>query len=312
MDNYLVSSSLFPIQADESLPVSCSPRVHASIAAVPRVAAAVAVAGATTNASTAPSVDVDYGPLVKAIGGFFAAPVQEFPFVVAEGVSREFFEDFLSAHESNYMGARLEYRDSRILICECPTVIHGCVASSVYDVIRAVLGMHALRFRGGAPSCWVGESSFVPGASLTPFTKPNPGPGAATAASVRGYAFPNVVIEVAVLRPFEDVQRKARDWIGLSTTVQQVLVFKVGEALGEGARQLHAYSYIRGNDDPVQTIDVSIPGHVVIAAGNLAMQLRVPLAGLYFQVPGGPPAGLADPLLVDLFFVQQIVALTPL
>jgi Uma2 family endonuclease len=292
---------------------STTKSLHASIAAVPRVAAAVAVARTTTNTSTIPSVDVDYGPLVKAIGRFCATPVQELPYVVAEGVSREFFEDFLSAYESNYMGARLEYRDSRILICECPvSEVHECVVTSTYDVIRAALGSSAFGFRGGAPSCRVGASSFQPDASLTPFTKPNPGPGAAMAAGITGYAFPNVVIEVAVSQSLEDVQRKARDWLGPTTTVQQVLVFKVGTALVGGARQLHADSYIRGNDDPVQTIDFSIPGHAILATGNLAMQLRVPHACLYFQVPGGPPAVLTDPLFVDLYYVQQAVAMTPL
>ena len=47
---------------------------------------------------------------------------------------------------------RLEYRDSRIVIYDFPvSAILEAVASGVYDVLRASLGLHAFSFRGGAP-----------------------------------------------------------------------------------------------------------------------------------------------------------------
>lgn len=145
-------------------------------------------------------------------------------------------------------------------------------------------------------------------ASLTPFAKPNPGIGALDAADDQGTAYANVVIEVAESQELADVFCKAAEWIGAGTTVQQVIVVKVGDAPGGGARALHAYSFVRGAAaNPVQTIDFSLPA-AAAGPGSPALQLHVPLACLYYQAAGGPPPGMADPLDADLFFVQQMAA----
>ena len=94
--------------------------------------------------------------------------------------------------------------------------------------------------------------------------------------------------------------------------MQQVIVVKVGDAPGGGVRALHAYSVVRGAAaNPVQTVDFSLPAATDGAAGpdSLALQLHVPLACLYYQAAGGPPPGIADPLDVDLLFVQQAALL---
>ena len=288
--------------------------VHA--VAPPRVTTTVAPPRVTTTVAAAPSVikrtELAFAPLVLAIERLRDGGDVELPAVVAEGVSREFFEDFLTAHEER-MGVRLEYCDSRIVIYECPvSAIHEVIHDTMYKLINSALGVHALNFRGGGPSCRIGGSSRQADASLTPRSKPKPGVGAADAADDQGLPYPNVVIEVAVSQKLEDVFSKARAWIGPDTTVQQAIVVKVGDALGGGARDLNAYSFIRGAANPAQVIDFSIPLHAVAGPGSPAMQLHVPLVGLFFQAVGGIPAGMADPLNVDMFFVlQQAADVTP-
>lgn len=271
---------------------------------------ATAAAAAPSVSSFTASAESKFEPLVLAIqrlrdGGGSV----ELPAVVAKGVTRDFFDDFLTAHEDR-MGVSLEYRDSCIFAYECPvSAIHERVSIAVYDSLRAAIGIHAFNFSGGAPSCWVGGSLRMPDASLTPRAKPNPGIGAVGAADNKGVAYPNVIVEVAVSQPLADVFSKAAEWVGASTTVQQAIVVKVGDALGGGARDLHAYSFVRGaGANPVETIDFSIPLHSAAGPGSPGMQLRVPLAGLYFQVAGGSPAGMADPLELDLFVAQQLAA----
>lgn len=236
-------------------------------------------------------------------GGHF-----ELPAVVAKDVSREFFEDFLAAHDER-MGVRLEYRDSSIVVYECPvSVIHETVQSAVYDAIRAALGFRAFSFRGGAPSCKIGCSSRQADASLTPRTKPNPGIGVAAAADAKGFAYPNVVVEVAVSQTWADVGSKAEARIGPHTTVQQAIIVQVGDARGAGARVLRVYSYIRGVANPAQDINLSLPAPADAVSGSPVMQLHVPLACLFYEAAGGVPAGMADPLDVDMFCVQQMAA----
>lgn len=156
----------------------------------------------------------------------------------------------------------------------------------------------------------LGGNSRQADASLAPFAKPNPGVGALGAADDKGTAYANVVIEVAVLQELADVFSKVAECIGAGTTVQQVIVVKVGDAPGGGVRALHAYSFVRGGvANPVQMIDFSLPAAVGAAGpGFPALQLHVPLACLYYQAAGGPPPGIADPLDIDLFFVQRAAA----
>lgn len=285
--------------------MSSAPRAVRSVAAPCVAAAVVAAPSVTSNVASAESA---FAPLALAIERLRDGVGIELPAVIAKGVSREFFEDFLDAHEDR-MGVRLEYCNSCVVVYECPvSLIHERVHSAVYSVIRTALGVRAYSFGGGGPSCRIGDSSRQPDASLTPFSKPMPGVGAADAADDKGSPFPNVIVEVAVSQTLAAVLSKAAAWVGPDTTVQQAIVVKVGDARDGRARELHAYSYVRGAANPVQTIDFSIPLHAAVAPGYPAMQLHVPLAGLFFQAAGGVPAGLADPLDVDFFFVQQAAA----
>jgi hypothetical protein len=147
-----------------------------------------------------------------------------------------------------------------------------------------------------------------------PDDKLNPGPGApfAADAELEGTAFPNLLFEVAFGESLPHVQTQVVTWLSGLTDVQQVIVLKIGDtALAHGGRALVAYSYLRGMANPVQTIDFSYPAHQVMAAGTPDMQLHVPLASLFFGVPGGAPAELPNAMMIDLCWLQRRVMLTP-
>lgn len=152
--------------------------------------------------------------------------------------------------------------------------------------------------------------SFEPDVAFTPFGKPHLAPGAQCAADKLGAPFPNVIFELAYSEELAHVQTKALRWLSPLTTVQQVVVFKVGyEPLPGGGRELLAFNYIRGAANPVQSIDFSFPAHHLAAAGAAGMQIHMPLPCVFFGVPGGAPAGLAAQVS-DLFWMQRIVRLT--
>ena len=226
------------------------------------------------------------------------------------GVRREEFDETCAARDR--WGCSVEYNNGDVLIYEWATDVHSTVAAEVIKKLTSTVGGHADDIRMATDfRCAFDGFSCEPDAAFTPFGKPRLAPGALYAANNLGSPFPNVILEVAYSEELEHVQTKARLWLGPLTTVQQVIVIKVGyEALPGGGRELQAFSYIRGAANPVQSIDLSYPAHQLAAAGTAGMQLHIPIRSLYAGVPGGAPAGLA-PQALDLFWIQRIVRLTP-
>jgi hypothetical protein len=229
------------------------------------------------------------------------------------GVSRPEFDVLCESQDS--WGCSFEFNNGDVLIYEWPSTVHARVAGTIIAKIAASLGTHADDFGMSTDArCVFDGFSYEPDAAMTPLGKLNPGAGAPFAADASGVAFPNVLVEVAFGETLLHAQRKAVDWVGPLTTVQQAIVIKISEeALVDGGRTLVACSYVRGEGaaNPVQTIDFSYPAYQLAGAGVAGMQLHVPLAGLFFGVPGGIPAGLADPIMLDLFWMQRQVRAIP-
>lgn len=206
-------------------------------------------------------------------------------------------------------GCSFELNDGEVLIYEWPSCVHSTVAGSFLTEIATFLGARARDFRAATgPRCGFDGFSFEPDAAFTPLAKPNPGVGAPGAADADGNAFPNLVLEVAFGETLPHAQTKAAAWLGPLTSVQQVIIIKIGkDALANGGRTLLAFSYLRGMAaaNLVQTIDFSYPANQLVGAGVAGMQLFVPLADLYFGDPGGVPAGMAGPAVYDLFWIQR-------
>ena len=227
------------------------------------------------------------------------------------GVRRQEFDETCAARDR--WGCSVEYNNGDVLIYEWPSHVHCAVAAEVIKQLTSAIGGHAndismvTDFR-----CAFDGFSCEPDAAFTADGKPRLAPGALYAADNLGSPFPNVILEVAYSEELEHVQTKARLWLGPLTTVQQVIVIKVGyEALPGGGRELLAFSYIRGAAaNPVQSIEFSYPAHQLAAAGAAGMQLHIPLPSLYAGVPGVAPVGLVPPAM-DLFWIQRRVQLTP-
>ena len=226
------------------------------------------------------------------------------------GVRREDFDEMCAARDR--WGYSVEYNNGDMLIYEWPSNVHSTVAAEVIKKLTGTVGGHADDISMATDfRCAFDGLSLEPDAAVTPDGKPRLAPGALYAADSLGSPFPNVILEVAFREELEHVQTKARLWLGPLTTVQEVIVIKVGyEALPEGGRELLAFCYIRGAANPVQSIDFSYPAHQLAAVGTAGMQLHIPHPSLYAGVPGGAPAGLA-PQALDLFWIQRRVQLTP-
>lgn len=228
------------------------------------------------------------------------------------GVLRAEFDTLCDSQDS--WKCSIEFNNGDVLIYEWPSTAHARVAGTILFELAASLGALARGFAASTNArCAFDGISCEPDAALTPLDKPNPGAGAPFAADARGSAFPNFLVEVAFAETLPHVQQKATNWIGPLTTVQQVIVVKIGEeALANGGRTLVAYSYVRGGAaNPVQTIDFSYPAHQLAGMGAAGMQLHLPLVGLFFDTPGGVPAGLADPIELDLFGLQRQLQAIP-
>jgi Uma2 family endonuclease len=224
------------------------------------------------------------------------------------GVTRAEFDSLCDSQDS--WNCSFEFNNGDVLIYEWPSTAHARVAGAILSELTASLGALARDFATSTDArCAFDGFSCEPDAALTPLDKPNPGAGAPFAADARGSAFPNFLVEVAFAETLPHAHQKAANWIGPLTTVQQVIVVKVGEeALANGGRTLVSYSYVRGAaTNPVQTVDFSYPAHQLAGVGAAGMQLHIPLAGLFFGAPGGVPARLVDPVVLDLFWLQRQV-----
>lgn len=209
---------------------------------------------------------------------------------------------------------RWEFKDSKAWIYELPHPSHDSTAHEVIKRLEKQMGEHDNDvFCAASLSCDNNAAnwSYEPDGSLT-VRGFRPGPGHPEAADVSGNKWPNIIVEVAYQETEPHVRAKALDWLQTATNdnngVQQVIVVKIGNTQRlDGHRTMKAWRYERGAvENPVQSIEFGNHGHhVATEAGLPAMQLHIPVASLY--LPNNPPADLAGPLVLDLYYVRRAI-----
>ena len=237
------------------------------------------------------------------------------PFCMAENVTLKQFHSKCNRLESGGC-SRWEFKDGKAWIYELPRAAHDRAAGEVFAEILGALGdahRHDVIY-AASPRCDNNAArwSYEPDGSFT-VRGFKPGRGHPDAADAEGNRWPNIIIEVAFHEDEPHIFQKAQDWLQTATNpnhgVQQVIVIKIGtEVHMDGHRTMKGWRHERGAaNNPVQAIEFGYHGHNHGATqpGIAAMQLQIPVASVYR--PGPPPADLAGPLVLDLFYIRRTV-----
>ena len=236
------------------------------------------------------------------------------PFCIAENVTLKQFHAKCDKLESGGC-FRWEFKGGKAYIYELANTAHDTAAGEVMYLLRRSLGdahFHDVAL-AASPRCDnnLANWSYEPDGSLC-FNGFNPGPGP-DAADAAGTRWPNIIVEVAHHESEPHVLNKAIQWLNTATNpnygVQQVIVLKIGTTLRtDGNRTMKAWQYERGAaHNPVQEIEFGNhgPNHGATQAGIAGMQLRIPVASMY--QPNPPPADVAGPLVLDLFYIRRTI-----
>ena len=237
------------------------------------------------------------------------------PFCIAENVTLKQFHEKCNRLESGGC-FRWEFKDGEVWIYELPLAPHEDTAGELISEIKLGLGQHGRDVvASSSPRCDNNAAnwSYEPDGSVR-VRDYRPGEGHPDAADALGNRWPNIVVEVALAETEPHVRAKALSWlvtapVNANNGVQQVLVIKIGTTLRtDGHRTMKAWRYERGAaGNPVQEIEFGNhgPNHGATQAGLAGMQLLIPTASFY--LPNAPPAGLAGPVAVDLFYIRRTI-----